>query len=196
MIILLAVVIFIIIVFWGSNSDSTNSTQKNTGTTNTAHTLSVQVSPTEPFDPTNPHEIYDVVHLLSAIVAEAGDSRITVWLQDENPAKGWPKGMGLSVTIDSYYTKNHQVDFSDYSGFVKFGLPLSAAKYLASVPFTVSGNDLEYKFSHSLDYPSTYARFIVEEMEKGTRSSRYVQLGLRQITIENRDCLICCKSSD
>lgn len=192
MIILLAITIFIIFVLFRMSSDSSNTATKNTTTSTTPPALSVQVSPTKPFDSTNPHEIYNVVHLLSAIVANKSDSYLFVGLQDEDLSKGWTREMILSVMIRDWHSNGYQLD---PTSFVKLGLPLSAAQYLASVPFSISGGYLEYKFPIPFDYPSTYARFIVEEMEKGTRSSPYVQNGHRRITIENRHGVITCKSA-
>ena len=154
-------------------------------------TLSVETPPFTPFDSTNPHEIYDVVKHLSTIVANKGDSYLIVYLQDENPNKGWHRKMGLTVNIDDWHSDGLRLDSAS---FIKLGLPFSAAQYLASVPFAVSGDDLKYDFPIPFDYPSTYARFIVEEMENGTRSSSYVQHGLRQIKIENNYGVISCKS--
>lgn len=153
-------------------------------------------TPVEPpkilFDENNPHEVYHMVNALSTIVGNVSDSWLTVYLQDENPSKGWPKDMGLSITIDEWIDNGYQPNAAT---FVKLGCSHSDAQYLASIPFEVERGSLKYKFTALFDYPASQSQFIISEMQKGTARSTYVAHGIHQVKIEDRHGLITCKST-
>lgn len=188
MIILLAVVIFVIVVIRAGSNSSYTTPGSTTPSTSTP-TTSVHVSPTRPFDSSNPSEIYTVVHLLSVIVASKCDSSLYVYLKDGYEGSG--RMMKILTHINGWNTDTVKPDSTT---FIKLGLPSSAAQYLASIPFIIDDNGLRYDFATLPDLPSTYARSIMEEMDKGTRSSHNLQHGLLEIKITNNDGLICCRS--
>lgn len=184
--ILIGILLLIFIISLPDTGESTANSSKDMQST-----VPVVEEPTKLFDPNNPNEIFDLVNTLSTVVANAGDSWLIVYLQDENQAKGWKRQMGLLATIDDWNSKGFQVD---EESFTKLGLSASCAKYLASVPFIISGDELKYDFTAVFDYPSNHDRFIVDEMQSGVAKSSYVMFGLRRISIQNNAGIIECKS--
>lgn len=153
-----------------------------------APTNSKVVEPVALFNENNPHEIYDIVRALSTIVANVGDSWLTVVMQDENPTKGWPRVMRITANIDDWHYKNYRIE---KTSFMKLGLSPRDAEYLASIPFSVNGDSLEYEFPMPFDEPSCYKRFVLDEMRNGVANSSYVKAGLRTVSITDKGFLQC-----
>ena len=138
--------------------------------------------PQKVFQPGNPYEIYDITQALSFVAAIAGDSHVYVVLQDENPAKGWPKSMSISASLDNCITSRQD------------DIPAGVRKYLESVPFNIQTSafdyHVEYTFTTPPDYPSGLKYGVMDEMKTGATKSSFVIHGLHTFEIRDNGGLI------
>lgn len=146
--------------------------------------------PFKPFDANDPTEIFKLANALSFLVGNVGNiSYVHVVLQDEDAVKHWPKVMSISASIDDWKDKSCRLDTAT---FEKLGLPYATARYLSSVPFTIShGDTLEYTFTVTPQYLSAYKAGVLEEMRKGVSKSIYVTTGTHKAEIKDCGFLSC-----
>lgn len=148
------------------------------------------------YDASNPNEILKIVGAMCLIAANAGDSHVYVALQDENPARGFSKGVTLLASIDNCSGSCTH----DKSSYLKFGISPKTAEYLATVPFkTKTGaldNHFEINFITLPDYPSSLTNAILNEMKKGVSQSRFIQAGVRTAQIRSNAGVLSCSIKD
>ena len=129
------------------------------------------------FDETTPNEIGELAYALSIVAAIAGDSHVYVYLQNDNPGRGFTKGMGILAALDDTLD-NRQNE-----------IPKEIRKYLESVPFSVKKNhfgySIEYSFKNVPDSPTQFSQMIASKMKHGASSVSYVKHGLHEVSIEN-----------
>lgn len=137
----------------------------------------------ERFNSNNPNEILKIVGPMCLIAANASDSHVYIALQDENPAKCFPKSITLLASIDNCSVSCAHDVFS----YRKLGVPTQIAQYLATVPFKTKdcahSYDFEITFTTLPDYPSSLTNQIINEMRKGVSQSNYVKTGVRHAQI-------------
>ncbi len=139
----------------------------------------------------NKESVEDISLALSCLVTNANESWFNVVLQDENKAKGWPKTVSVSATLDRWRLKHlgitnlHSVD-----SYRKLEVPEDIAQFLASIPFDTSQSDtLSYKFSNLPEYPSSYKYAVMDSIKKGCSMSKYAMI--REVKIEDRGFISC-----
>ena len=119
----------------------------------------------------NKESVEDISLALGCLVTNADESWLHVVLQDENKAKGWPKVMSVSATLDNWrlehlgITNLHSID-----SYRKLEVPEDIAQFLASIPFDTSKRrTLSYEFSNLPEYPSSYKYGVMDSIKRDVR---------------------------
>lgn len=173
-ILLIAIIAIVVYIVRKNNEESVPVTS------NSSH--KPPLAPVENFDASNPYEIYKIAHALSYVAAIAGDSHVHAVLQDEDPARGWPKCMRISASIDDCIASR------------KEWIPSDVRIYLGSIPFKKSKTNmdysLEYTFESAPTTPSDFKCGVIDEMREGASKSSFVINGLHQFSVRDSGGLV------
>lgn len=176
LIILIAIVAIIIYVVHKNNAKA------STNNTSSISTSANHTKPSKVFTENNPYEIYEIAHALSCLAAIAGDSHVRAVLQDENPAKSWPRCMCISASIDDCISSRKEF------------IPIDVKQYLKTVPFNVSKSSfdycVEYTFEPAPITPSDFKYGVIDEMKTGASRSPFVHNGSHRFSTRDSGGLV------
>lgn len=143
------------------------------------------------FDENDINELFPLIRNLSWLVANVGSfSTLYVTYRDASKSDVGVSVLSVCASLDDWTTNGNT---NNAESFIKNGMPPSIAKYLASVPFTITGDALMFTFKNA---PASLAHLkanIVSEIRAGLALSDYVKAGVRDIRIEENIGVITCR---
>ena len=132
-----------------------------------------------------------LVRNLSWLVANVGSfSTLYVTYRDASKSDVGVSVLSVCASLDDWTTNGNT---NTAESFIKNGMPTSIAKYLASVPFTITGDALIFTFKNAPASLSHLKSSIISEIRAGLAMSDYVKAGVRDIRIEENIGVITCR---
>lgn len=148
-------------------------------------------NPEKLFDENDPNEVFSLIRNLSWLVANVGSfSCVYIAYQDADKNNNGIPILSISANLDDWKSNGYH---PNYESFVKLGLSKKSAKYLESIPFSESGDLLMFTFKNPPSHPSGFRTNMINEIHKGLSLSRFVQVGVRDIKIEDNTGVIICR---
>lgn len=143
------------------------------------------------FDENDINELLPLIRNLSWLVANVGSySSLYVTYRDAAKSDVGVSVLSVCASLDDWTTNGNT---NTAASFIKNGISVSTAKYLASVPFTTAGDALIFTFKNAPASLSHLKSNIVSEIRAGLALSDYVRAGVRDIRIEENVGVITCR---